>query len=294
MGHVYREVLGTEKRIDYFIEALKKEELKEVECGKEIDRCASTFSLPCVNRSRAEARAYCSLIAQGEHLVELHLQDATLDLAEREQSFIAALDLDFDTIAAAAGFTKQALATVAKDIGASFRFRSQRERALTETGTELAIDVDETDLDASLFQPLQNFVNQARNSKVTTKKLLRRLEDLVGASSALSMEHVQGFETLAFNSSAIATATAKVRHSPYSYYGRADDGSLSTASGQYFDLPLRHSHEQDHLLPLGHPLYWVRHLCRRTRESKLARIGSVRRAPGAACEGCGDYACGCW
>ena len=58
-------------------------------------------------------------IAQAEHLAELHLQESHLDLAEREQSYIASLDLDFDTIAAAAGFSKQALATIAKDPGAS-------------------------------------------------------------------------------------------------------------------------------------------------------------------------------
>lgn len=37
MGHVYREVSPTEKRIDSFVEALRKEELREVECGREVD-----------------------------------------------------------------------------------------------------------------------------------------------------------------------------------------------------------------------------------------------------------------
>lgn len=58
-------------------------------------------------------------IAQAEHLAEMHLQESLLDLAEREHSYISALDLDFDTIAAAAGFTKQALAMISKDPGAS-------------------------------------------------------------------------------------------------------------------------------------------------------------------------------
>lgn len=56
-----------------------------------------------------------SFIAQAEHLVELHLQDPILDLGERQYSSIAILDLDLDTIAAAIGFSKQALVTVVQD-----------------------------------------------------------------------------------------------------------------------------------------------------------------------------------
>lgn len=37
MGRVYREVLKTEKRVDAFIEALRKEELREGDCGREVD-----------------------------------------------------------------------------------------------------------------------------------------------------------------------------------------------------------------------------------------------------------------
>lgn len=37
MGQVYREVAPTEKRIDAFIEALRREELREIDCGREID-----------------------------------------------------------------------------------------------------------------------------------------------------------------------------------------------------------------------------------------------------------------
>ncbi|KAI5478786.1 dynactin [Pseudohyphozyma bogoriensis] len=170
MGRVYHEVSGTERRIDAFIEALRREELKEVECGKEVD----------------------GLIAQAEHLADLHLQEQPLlDLAEREHSYIGALDLDFDTIAAAAGFTKQALATISRD-------------------QEVPVELNDVDLDESLFTPLQTLVNQARSSKVVTKKLLRRLDDLVATSAALSMEHAHGFETLAYNSSAIASAAAKL------------------------------------------------------------------------------------
>jgi dynactin 1 len=37
MGRVYHEVAATEKRIDSFVEALRREELRELECGREVD-----------------------------------------------------------------------------------------------------------------------------------------------------------------------------------------------------------------------------------------------------------------
>lgn len=54
-------------------------------------------------------------IAQAEHLVELHLVDPILDLAERQSAFVSILDRDLDTIAASIGFTKQTLASVLQD-----------------------------------------------------------------------------------------------------------------------------------------------------------------------------------
>lgn len=47
MGRVYREVSGTEKRLDAFIESLRKEELREADCGREID--GLVFSLRLVH-----------------------------------------------------------------------------------------------------------------------------------------------------------------------------------------------------------------------------------------------------
>ncbi|GAA5897736.1 hypothetical protein JCM8208_000245 [Rhodotorula glutinis] len=171
MGRVYREVAGIERRVDSFIEALRKEELRESECGKEVD----------------------GFIAQAEHLAETHLQglDPTLDLAERELASITTLDLDFDTIAAASGFVKQTIASISRD-------------------PDVEVELGGGELDDALFKPLQNIVNHARNAKVLTKKLLRRFDDLGSTSSALSVDHAQGFETLAFNSSTIAGAVLKL------------------------------------------------------------------------------------
>lgn len=96
------------------------------------------------------------------------------------------------------------------------------------------MEIGDANLDDFLFKPLQNLVNHARNAKVLTKsvvcsprvrfsrerkadvslgfvrKLFRRFEDLVSTSSALSLDHAEGFETLAYNSTAIAQAVSKV------------------------------------------------------------------------------------
>ncbi|BGP20858.1 hypothetical protein JCM10213v2_009023 [Rhodosporidiobolus nylandii] len=170
-GRVFREVAPNERKIDAFIDLLRKEELKEVEAAKEID----------------------GFIAQAEHLAETHLQglEPTLDLAEREVAFVTVLDLDFDTIAAASGFAKQTIATISRD-------------------PDVEVELGDANIDDFLFKPLQNLVNHARNAKVLTKKLLRRFDDLTASSSALSLEHAEGFETLAYNSSAISGAVVKL------------------------------------------------------------------------------------
>ncbi|CEQ40814.1 SPOSA6832_02476 [Sporobolomyces salmonicolor] len=199
MGRVYRELVGNEKRLDGFVEALRREELKIVECGKELDGCVAA-------RSALTSRFRCKMlmmmverrfVAQAEHLADAHLEglDPTLDLAEREVAFVTVLDLDFDTIAAAAGFVKQTVATISRD------------------PADVELELGDANIDDSLFKPLQNVVNHARNAKVLTKKLLRRFDDLAASSSALNLDHAQGFETLAYNSTAIASAVSKVRSS---------------------------------------------------------------------------------
>ncbi|KAG0655268.1 hypothetical protein C6P46_001082 [Rhodotorula mucilaginosa] len=174
MGSVYREVVSTEKRIDAYVEALRKEELQEISCAKDLE----------------------GIIAQTEHLAETVLRDLDpmLDLFERESACVGSLDLDLDTIAVAAGFAKQTVAAISRE----------------------PVELGGGDLDDAIFKPLQNLVNYSRNAKVLIKKMRRRLGELQTAGSAASLEHAQGLETLAFNSSAIASALSKlaadVRH----------------------------------------------------------------------------------
>lgn len=104
-------------------------------------------------------------------MAETHLEESLLDLAERELAHIAALELDFDTIAASVGFTKQTLATILTDPGKlPYSILLRVWRSLIQIGSpDVTIEGEEEDVDEALFKPLQELVNQARNSKVVAK-----------------------------------------------------------------------------------------------------------------------------
>ncbi|TIC28231.1 hypothetical protein E3Q11_01940 [Wallemia mellicola] len=85
MGKIANEVKGTEKRIDHWIELLRREEFREFECTKDI----------------------IMLLGQFEHLVDLYLNDTQLDLDEKELDSVLAIDCDLDITAAAIGLSKQ-------------------------------------------------------------------------------------------------------------------------------------------------------------------------------------------
>ncbi|BGP58574.1 hypothetical protein JCM8202_002336 [Rhodotorula sphaerocarpa] len=171
MGGAHREVASTEKRIDAYVEALRKEDLNEMACAKDLE----------------------GLVSQTEHLTASMLQglDPQLDLLEREMAYVGSLDLDLDTIAVAAGASKQTVAALTQD-------------------PDVQLELNGGDLDDALFKPLQNLVNSSRNAKVLAKKLHRRLDELKAANSASSPDHAQGLETLAYNSAAIASALSKL------------------------------------------------------------------------------------
>lgn len=47
MGGAHREVASTEKRIDAYVEALRKEDLNEMACAKDLEGSVVAFSEPC-------------------------------------------------------------------------------------------------------------------------------------------------------------------------------------------------------------------------------------------------------
>lgn len=95
MGKVYVEMLSMEKRLDVFINFSKKQELKEADCGDEIDR----------------------FMAQAAHVAELHIGESGLDLGEQHLGQTTSIDYDLDTFIAGVGYAKQALALAINDPG---------------------------------------------------------------------------------------------------------------------------------------------------------------------------------
>lgn len=97
MGKVYLELSGVEKRLDAYIDLAKKEELKEAECGIEVER----------------------FTAQAAHVAENYLGESGLDFGEQQLGVISSVDLDLDTLVAGVGYAKQALALLTRDKGKS-------------------------------------------------------------------------------------------------------------------------------------------------------------------------------
>ncbi|KAF9933288.1 hypothetical protein FBU30_005872 [Linnemannia zychae] len=76
MGQVYHDLVGTERRLNAWVELLRKEELKESDCAIDLQRA----------------------IAQLDHLADTFLTDTKLDLVDRYQGAARALDLNFDRV----------------------------------------------------------------------------------------------------------------------------------------------------------------------------------------------------
>lgn len=76
MGQVYHDLVGTERRLNAWVELLRKEELKESDCVVDLHRA----------------------IAQLDHLADIFLSSTKLDLVDRYQGATRALDLNFDRI----------------------------------------------------------------------------------------------------------------------------------------------------------------------------------------------------
>ncbi|KAG0047137.1 hypothetical protein BGZ83_007752 [Gryganskiella cystojenkinii] len=76
MGQVYHDLLSTERRLNTWVDMLKKEELKESDCIVDLQRA----------------------ISQLDHLADTYLINTKLDLVDRFQGTAHALDLNFDRV----------------------------------------------------------------------------------------------------------------------------------------------------------------------------------------------------
>ncbi|KAF9216830.1 hypothetical protein BGZ59_007829 [Podila verticillata] len=144
MGPVYHDLVGTERRLNTWMDLLRKEELKESDCIVDLQRA----------------------ISQLDHLAESFLSNTKLDLADRYQGVARALDYNLDRM-----FVN--LTSVA-----SF-FKSN------EDGVRV---VDTDDIQYQIIHSVTNLGAQVKTGKATTRKLLRKLDELSSQSSVIKPE----------------------------------------------------------------------------------------------------------
>ena len=72
------------------------------------------------------------------------------------------------------------------------------------------MELGDHDLDEAVFGRLQSLVEAARSNKVTSKKLLRRIEDVTGSAGSLRPEVIDPVESVGPNVRSIAVFASKV------------------------------------------------------------------------------------
>ncbi|PWN28076.1 hypothetical protein BDZ90DRAFT_231838 [Jaminaea rosea] len=181
-GRTFKEMQAVvEPRVDAFVEALRKEELKEADCGAEFKRFVRQF----------EEMSFALMMAQEEEIGQLvqqqqqQLQDGTMpatppqslpsgegDLAAKEVGSATLLDLDLDTLCAS--------------------LSSARHTVLQAQAAEGAIEwqLQGETMEQRYFVPLHQIVNDVRAAKVLARKLLRRLSSLADNDEAVSMDAI--------------------------------------------------------------------------------------------------------
>ncbi|KIJ51351.1 hypothetical protein M422DRAFT_26769 [Sphaerobolus stellatus SS14] len=115
------------------------------------------------------------ILAQFEHLAETYFSGVDYDLGERELDHASQVDSDLDMFAAAIGLTKTAIQTIQKD-----------DEVVVEWG----------DSDTEVIEPLQRLLDQCRGAKQLSKKVVKRIEDLLNESSALKPNLVPQLNSL--------------------------------------------------------------------------------------------------
>lgn len=178
-GRMYRENMAIERKVDSFIAALRREELKELDCGLEFGRFVKQFE---------------------DFSVALGGDENDSDLAAKEVGSANLIDHDLDTLIAALGYAKQQLAQLYAD-------------------DDVEWEMDGKNIEDDLFDPLQELINRIRNTKVLTRKVLRRLLSLAENDEAVRMEAIMNLPPLGRLTSQLVTFATQLSKSISTYVG---------------------------------------------------------------------------
>ncbi|KAG1147474.1 hypothetical protein G6F37_004057 [Rhizopus arrhizus] len=155
MGQVYHDLVGTERRLTNIVDLLRTDEVNEAECVTELQR----------------------MIAQLEHLSEIHLIQNEENNVDQFFGLTRALDLNADRLTVELTFVRQALDNAARK-------------------ENITIIEGLNKLDFDYLEPLGRLIVQAKNSKILAKKLLRQLEDLSEQALTLTFDYLHRFKML--------------------------------------------------------------------------------------------------
>ncbi|KAF9022611.1 dynactin [Hymenopellis radicata] len=115
--------------------------------------------------------------AQFDHLDGKYFSGFDSELGEREHGYLASFDFDLDMFAAAVGLTKTSIQSVLNE-------------------DDIVLDMAGMNIETELFDPLQKLLNKGRSAKNISRKLTKRLEDLVNDSSAVKPTMVPQMRSL--------------------------------------------------------------------------------------------------
>lgn len=181
-GRMFKELISVEKRIDAYIDLLRREELKEDECAQEYRRFVKML----------EDFEFALLDGSSEAIDS--------DLAAKEQGSAILLDLDLDTIAAALGNSKQSIASLYNEYNRQMGDNGQ-EGTVPSAAPDFEMRMDGLNIEENLFVPLQELINNIRSTKVPARKLVRRLTTLYENKEAVKMEAIMKLPGLGKSSS---------------------------------------------------------------------------------------------
>ncbi|KAG9313881.1 dynein associated protein-domain-containing protein [Chiua virens] len=117
------------------------------------------------------------LQAQFDHLAETYFSGFDQDLGERQLGYALSFDYDLDAFAASIGLTKTSVAAILRD-------------------EDVVLEMGGYNPESELFEPLQKLLDQCKSAKVLSKKLTKRLEDVIQDSTALKAYLVSQLKSL--------------------------------------------------------------------------------------------------
>lgn len=195
-GRMYRENMAIERKVDSFIAALRKEELKEHECGVEFGRFVKQFE---------------------DFTMALGGDENDSDLAAKEVGSANLIDHDLDTLIAALGYAKQQLAQLYADDDVEWEMGSKN-------------------IEDDLFDPLQELITRIRNTKVLTRKVLRRLLSLAENDEAVRMEAIMHLPPLGRLTSQLVTFATQLSKSISAYVAEVRTSKTVFEIGKVTDM----------------------------------------------------------